>query len=160
MNKLERKEAVIKTARRLLDVAVDDIVSIAQLSEAAEQDLLGERWIISAALRAINAEYGAVFATVRKEGYRRLANSDGALFAGNRGLYRIRRAGRTAMRYATNAARHANDMSGEQRKLHHQQLATLGIIAHLTRDRSVATMPDDAPAKDDPLAGLKQALGL
>lgn len=160
MNKLERKECVIKVARRMLAVKIDEIVSMQQLSEAAGQDLVENRWVISSALRAVNAEYGAVFATVRGEGYRRLANSEGALFAGNRGLLRVRRASRTAMKYSTNAARHANDMTPDQRRRHNQQMSSLGLVAHLTMARAVEVMPEDSPPeRPDPLKGLRAALG-
>lgn len=160
MNKLERKECVIKVARRMLGVHIDEIISIQQLSAAAGQDLVENRWVISAALRAVNAEYGAVFATVRGEGYRRLANSEGALFSGNRGLLRVRRASRAAMRFSTNAAKHANDMTADQRRRHNQQMSTLGLVAHLTLQRSVETQPEEAPPeRADPLSGLRRALG-
>lgn len=160
MNKLERKEAVISAAKRLLDAATDEIVSLDQLSTAAGIDCRAERWVVQSALRAVNTEYGAVFATVRGEGYRRLAHTDGALFAGSRGLRRIRNAGRAASRTATNAARHANDMTPDQRRRHNQQVACLGLITHLTLTRTVGAMPEDEPQRPDPLAGMREALGL
>lgn len=162
MNKLQRKKAVIAVATRLLAANTDEITSIQQLSEAAGLNVADDRWIIQSALRAINAEYGAVFATVRGEGYRRLTHSDGALFAGGRGLYRVRRASRAALKTAINAARHANDMTADQRRRHNQQMASLGLISHLTMARTVDAMPeiDRAPAHPDPLAGLRQALGV
>lgn len=160
MNSLQRKEVVVLTAKRLLDVAIDEVVSLKQLSEAAGVDVSAERWIVQSALRAVNAEHGAVFATVRGEGYRRLAHGDGALFAGNRGLYRIRRASRAALKAASNAARHANDMTADQRRRHNQQIASLGLIAHLTMARTVEAMPETPRQAPDPLGGLREALGL
>lgn len=161
MNKLERKEAVVDTAKRLLAASIDETVSLRQLSEASGQDLTADRWIIQSALRAVNAEYGVVFATVRGEGYRRLPHGDGALFAGGRGLYRIRRASRAALKAAGNAAKHANDMSAEHRLRHNQQMASLGLIAHLTLARTVDAMPEAQPQeRHDPLAGLREILGV
>lgn len=161
MNKLQRKEAVIRVAHRLLDVKTDEIVSLRQLGDAAGYDLTADRWIVSSALKAVNAEYGAVFATVRGEGYRRLAHGEGALFAGGRGLYRVRRASRAAIKAATNSAKYANDMTPDQRRRHNQQMASLGLISHLTMARTVETFPDAAPLpRTDPLAGLREALGV
>lgn len=161
MNKLERKEAVVRVAKRLLDVPIDEVVSVRQLSEAAGHDLYAERWIIGTALRAVNSEYGAVFATVRKEGYRRLAHGNGALFAAARGLKRVRRAARAGIKSAGNAAKFANDMNAEQRRQHNQQMAALGLIDHITMARTVHTMPEESPpVPADPLAGLRAALGV
>jgi hypothetical protein len=162
MKQLERKQAVIRVAQRFMQTPIDEIVSLEALSAAAGVDVRDNRWIIGAAQRAINADYGAVFATVRSEGYRRLANAEGTLFAGARGLYRIRRASRAGIRMAHNAAKHANDMTAEQRRRHHQQMASLGLIAHLTMARTVAAMSEDPPPPPptDPLGGLRQALGL
>lgn len=159
MNSLERKECVVLTAKRMLEVAIDEVVSLKQLSDAAGRDVSADRWIVQSALRTVNAEYGLIFATVRGEGYRRLAHSDGALFAGNRGLYRVRRASRAALKAATNAQRHANDMTAEQRRRHNQQMSALGLIGHLTMNRTVEVMPE-APPRPDPLAGLREALGI
>lgn len=160
MNKLQHREAVVAVARRLLATPTDEIVSLEQLSEAAGCDIVQYRWILASAFKAVNADFGAIFATVRKQGYRRLDRATGTLFAGARGLHRIRRASRSALKLATNAAKHANDMTAEQRRRHNQQMASLGLISHLTMVRTIETMPEGQPKQADPLAGLKEALGV
>lgn len=159
MNKLQHKEAVVRVARRLLETKVDEVVSLQQLSDAAECDLGQYRWVVTSAMRVVNGEFGAVFATVRREGYRRLDRATGALFAGNRGLHRIRRASRSAMRIAGNAARFANEMTAEQRREHNQKMAALGLVNHLTLAKTVQSMPETPAERPDPLAGLREAIG-
>lgn len=163
MNAAQRKTAVIAAAKRLLECAPLAIVSYSELSATVGFDIKEQRWIIQSAMKAINSEFGVVFGSVRSEGYRRLERGDGALFVGGRGLRRIRRASRSAYRFASNAARHANEMTADQRRKHNQQLAALGLIDHLSMARTIATLPEDPPqagAPVDPLAGFRAALGV
>lgn len=161
MDKYERKQVVLRTAQRFLETPSGSIVPLAQLSLAAGVDLAisTNRWAISEARKMINREHGLVFATVRKEGYRRVERDDGAVFAGAHGLRAVRRRARTTMRTADNAARFANGMTAEQRRRHNQQMASLGLIDHLSMDRTVRSLPDE-PAKTDPLDGLRAVLGV
>jgi len=113
--------------------------------------------MVARAQRLLNAEIGAVFATVRGEGYRRLTNAVGADHTTDIALLRIRRQSQRGQKIATMAIRFANDITDTDKRKVYQKLGALGLIEHLTLRKTVNTMPDDKP-KDDPLAGLREML--
>jgi hypothetical protein len=157
-----QQSKVLAVAEALLAVSIDQIISYDYLSQAAGVDVLDtdHRWIVAQARDQINKSHGIMFASERKVGYRRLSSESGVKYAGERGIKRVRSAARTANRRLQNAVARANDLSPDEQKLANQRLATFGLIAYLTQNRTVRTMPDEQPEKPDGLAGLKTALGL
>ena len=148
-------------ADRLIAAAVDEIVPHHELinivrRHGAPRD---HYLYVGAAKYLLNRECGAVFATVRREGYRRLDSSTGVNFAGSTGMGRVRRVTKRFSNLVTHALRHANGISTADRRQANQRLATLGLIEHLTLNRTVRTMPEEELQPADPLEGLRRALG-
>jgi hypothetical protein len=155
------RQIVLAVAERLMETSIDQIVNYEVLAAAADCDDIDQaRWIVMAALKLVNKESGAVFANERKIGYRRLSSEAGVKHAGEKGLKRTRSAARNGQRVLTNAIHHANDLSPTEQRTANQRLAVFGLVEHLTRAKIVKTMPDQAPERPDPLAGLKAALGV
>lgn len=150
------QRVVLAMKDRFSEVAIGDIVSHAELRHMTPDTLLHVSHYVLAqrAQRLLNAENGAVFATVRGEGYRRLAHVVGADYASNLALLRIRRQSRRGQKLATLAIEFANDANDNDKRRVYQKLSTLGLIEHLTLKKTVRTMSDDKPALD-PLAGLR-----
>jgi len=143
---------------RLAEAPIDTLVSHEELKGFLPQNLnLSHYVLVQRAQRLLNAENGAVFATVRNEGYRRLPNGIGADHAANTSLLRIRRQSRRGQKIATLAIQFANDSTDNDRRRVYQKLASLGLIEHLTLAKTVRTMPEDKP-RQDPLAGLRDML--
>jgi hypothetical protein len=117
---------------------------------------------INRALKLISKEFGVEFATVRGEGYRRLAPGEGVVHAGDQTFRRIRRTVHRGKQRIGSALHFANDISPEKQKQANQRLGVLGIVDHVTRAATVKTMPEETPKqeKPDPLAGLRAALGM
>lgn len=155
------QRAVLAMKDRLAEVAINEIVTHAELQSLVPTDLsyLSHYVLAQRAQRLLNAEIGAVFATVRGEGYRRLAHGTGADYATDVALLRIRSQSRRGQRLATMAIKFGNDVTDNEKRKVYQKLASLGLIEHLTMAKSVRTMPEDEPqSRSDPLAGLRSIL--
>jgi len=115
--------------------------------------------IVGAARTVLNERSGAVVATIKGVGYRRLASEPGVGHVGRLGLGRVRKTARRFSRLTSNALRHANDITPEARREASQRLASLGLIEELTRPAVVRSLPEKTTTSD-PLRGLKDALGV
>lgn len=156
------QRTVLAVRDRLATVPVDQVIAHTELQRLIPNHLLTLYYVfVQRAQRMLNAENGAVFATVRGEGYRRLTNSTGAEYSANTALLRIRSQSRKGQKVATMAIRFANDISNTDKRRIYQKVASLGLIEHLTMAKTVQIMPDEPvpvtkPA--DPLAGLRDML--
>ena len=63
-------------ADRLMQAAVGDVVTYSDLSAALGADVHRRRYLLMQAIKAANAETGALFASVRRIGYQRLAANE------------------------------------------------------------------------------------
>ncbi len=147
-------------ADHMSSASIDETVHHPDLRRLLPQERQRDYYFIVARARGLlNQESGTVFATVTREGYRRLAGITGAEYEGKRSLSKVRRTVRRGQRFVSNALHHANDATPRQRREVYQNLAALGIIEHLTMARTVKTMPDEPRAPEDGLAGLRAAIG-
>lgn len=153
------QKAVLEIKDRLAEASIDEVVSHDELKRFVPKSLgrLTHYVLVQRAQRLLNEENGAVFATVRSEGYRRLANVIGADHAADVALVRIRSQSRKGQKMATMAIRFANDARDNDKRRVYQKLATLGLVEHLTMRKTVSTMPE-RPLKEDDLKGLKEML--
>lgn len=155
------QKAVLAIKDRLAEASIDEVVPHKELRALVPEDVsyLSHYVLAQRAQRLLNAESGAVFATVRGEGYRRLAHTVGADYVSQVALLRIRRQSRHGQKLATFAIEFANDANHEDKRRVYQKLATLGLVEHLTLRKSVKTMPPHSEVPQaDPLAGLRQLL--
>ena len=155
------QRAVLAVKDRLAEASIDEIISHDELRKLLPKNLgVTHYLVVQRAQRLLNAENGAVFATVHGEGYRRLSNTVGADYASNSALIKIRNQSKKGQRVTGMAIEFANDATDSDKRRVYQKLATLGLIEHLTHKRSVQSMPDKKPVRHDPLAGLREMLGV
>jgi hypothetical protein len=153
------QRAVLDIKDRLAKAMIDEVVPHHELrSLIPETTGVSHYILVERAKRMLNAECGAIFATVRGEGYRRLANGVGADHASNIALVRIRSQSRRGQRLATMAIEFANDVNDVEKRKIYQKLGTLGLIEYLTLKKTVKAMPENKPPIN-PLSGLAELLG-
>ena len=120
-----------------------EVIPLARFSTAIGRDIRQCRHLLYSAIRVMERDHCAVFASVRGEGYRRMA-SDEIVKIGQTARSRIRRTARRGSKSIAAGMAGANDLSNEARiKLLAEQSA-LGVLEHLARDKSLPTMPQDA----------------
>ena len=142
-------------ADRLAAVPVGETVSYGDLSEALGADVRVRRYLVLAAIRATNVEAGAIFGSVRGVGYKRLPAED-AHMVGALTRRRIRRAARRAEKTIVRAVAVANTMPEEAKLRAYREISVLGMIGHLTADRTAATAPLES--RPQPVAHTMRAL--
>lgn len=161
MSRTTENSTVLRLAEHLAAVPVGAIVSHAALRELVGEDLADQHWqFTNRALKLLNREGGRVFATIKGEGYRRLATEEGVNYVGAKGIRRTRAAAGQTLMLLGSALRHGNDITADAVKLANQRLAAAGLILHLTKAITIKHLPDAPQPKPDPLDGLRAALGL
>lgn len=129
---------------------VGDVCAYARLSAAIGRDVTRCRYLALSAIRRLNKDTGALFASVRGVGYQRLP-ADDAHKVGSTARARIRRAARHASVAIGRAMDCANDMTPEARRRAVVEVGTLNLMAHLSTERSVANA-DTGADKPQPVA--------
>jgi hypothetical protein len=123
---------------------IEGVATYGKISEAIGFDVARRRWLLPAALRLANAETGAIFATQRSIGYQRLPGSE-AHALGRHARGRIRRISKSTQQVITQALILTNDLSDDERRRAHSELAALGLIQHLSLDRNMPQVVGDRP---------------
>ncbi|MGE4044488.1 MAG: hypothetical protein AB7F35_06520 [Acetobacteraceae bacterium] len=130
---------------RLIDVLaavpVGGIVSLAAMSDAIGRDIEQCRYLLYAAIRHAGREHGALFASVRGQGYRRLPVSEIATI-GRTAREKIRRTARRGLRSMEAGLSAANDVPNDVRIRLLQEQSALGLIEHVTRERNLPQVPE------------------
>lgn len=117
-------------------------VTLDTMTDAIGRDIRDCRYVALSAMRVAERETGAVFASVRRIGYRRLTVDEFAEI-GMTARARIRRTARSSARAMGAAMTRVNDMTDEQRRNVIREQSALGLLAHLAQDRSMPKIPDD-----------------
>lgn len=122
-------------------------ISLATISAAIGRDVGTCRHYLYSAFKHVEAENGAVFASVRGIGYRRM-QPDEIVKIGQTARSRIRRTARRGIKSMTAGIAGANDLSDiDKRKVLAEQ-SSLGLLEHIARERSLPTVP---PTETRPL---------
>jgi len=133
-------------ARRAADLFASiprgDVVSLDALSAAIGRDAKRCRHILYRAMRVAERESGAVFASERGIGYRRLA-PDEIVKIGQTARSRIRSSARRGRRSIQAGIAGANDISPNSQRQVSAELSALGLLEHIARDRSLPPIPED-----------------
>lgn len=125
---------------------VGETITFYELSEAIGFDVTTRRELIQAAKNKVFADTKALMESVYKVGYKRLP-SDQFAPSMQKQRNRIRRAsGRAFKRYSA-AVAVENNIAPDQLRLISRELSVLGLVSHLTKDRSVAKI---APVNKPP----------
>jgi hypothetical protein len=135
----------------LLACPIGETVSLASMSDAIGRDIRKHRHIIVTARRVAEREAGAVFASVRSVGYKRLDAERAVAVVAPAARKHIARSARRTSRAISAAVDKANDLSMDVRRRAVHELGILGIIEHAARER-VRTLREDGPIKPEPVA--------
>lgn len=144
-------------AELLATVPVGEIVSFAALSAAIGRDITRCRHVLYAGKRAAERDAGAVFATVRGQGMRRLSAERAAETVGTAARSHIRKTARKATRTLIAATSRANDLPPAVQRSVSAEVSAFALIEHLSRDAAVKAA-DDAPLKPTPVAITARAM--
>lgn len=126
----------------LMNCAVGETVTYSDMSKSIGRDVRRVRHIVYTAMKIANEEAGAIFDTLRGIGYVRRAPAD-ADKKGSHARKHVRRVMRATAKTMINASKRANDMPASARRAVNAEIAAAQLIAHVSRDRSVASMGDE-----------------
>ena len=116
-------------------------VALADITAAIGRDITGCRYLVYGAMRVAERDSGAVFASVRGVGYRRLLASEIAE-VGQTARAKIRRAARHGVRTISAGMAGANDIAPDaMRKILAEQSA-LGMLEHMARDKNLPKLTE------------------
>ena len=150
MRPFSANAADIETLVAVLQAAaVGELVPYSALSAAIGRDVRRQGYLLATARRDANNASGALFGTVWKMGYKRLAPDEVHTIGGMvRG--RIRRSAKRTGHMISQALQTANEMDPEARRKAVSEVTVLGMVAHLTSE--TATRKHDARETVPPLA--------
>ena len=150
VNTLDLSADTLAIMQRLKEASVGETVTLDDLSGVIGRDIRRHRHLVYSALRVLLREDGMIFATVRGIGYQRVP-ADQAHEVGVETRRAIRRKARRSSRKIAHGISRANDLSDEALRKAHSEMATLGLMEHLARDK-VQPREDDKPAAPVPVA--------
>jgi hypothetical protein len=117
-------------------VSFGDTITLDAMTDAIGRDIRDCRYVAMSAMRVAERETGAIFASVRRVGYRRLTVDEFAEI-GMTARAHIRRKAKSSARAMGAAMTRVNDMTDEQRRKVVREQSTLGLMAHLAQDRAM-----------------------
>lgn len=136
--------------RALVDLltatTVGGTVTYADMTAAIGRDIHARRHLIPRAITLAAKEAGAIFGSVRRVGYQRLAPTD-AHILGAHARGRIRRSAKRASDAIHSAVTVANDMPDAERRRAFAEINSLSLIRHLARDTVVAATVSEPKAE-------------
>ena len=135
----------------LAGVPIDEVATYADISAVIGRDVRLNRAQLYSAIKIVQRENNAIFATVHGYGYKRLSTMEASRIVGPHARSRIRATSRRGLRAIHAAFRADNGESPEvQRKLSAEANA-LGLIEQIARDSNVKPAPA-ASTKPVPVA--------
>lgn len=125
---------------RLKSVPRGGEITLAAISQTIGRDIANCRHLMYSAFRHVEAESGAVFASVRGVGYRRM-QPDEIVKIGQTARSRIRRTARRGIKTMSAGVAGANDLSDADKRKVLAEQSSLGLLEHIARERSLPTVP-------------------
>jgi hypothetical protein len=144
-------------AEVLKSTSYGEIIPFAALSAAIGRDIKARRWVILAGMRVALRESGAAFAAVRGVGYRRLTAEE-LPSLGSTARTRIRRIASRGQKALEESARSFNDLPENTKRDVLKEQTALGMIAMLSRDKSLPATPDNADRPLPPALALQDTI--
>jgi len=145
---------------RFLETPIGGTITYADMTAALGSSIEARRYLIQRALHVASRETGAIFASMRAVGYKRLPAEDAPLL-GSHARQRIRNTSRRAAQAITHAVQVANDISDGARTRAYAEVSALALIQHVSTDRAAKAIPDSE--KPQPVAvtlrGMMARLG-
>lgn len=133
----EQSPDVAALAAALAALPVGDTVTYSTLSKVIGRDVRAVPWRLSAALAKAAADHGAVFATERRVGYKRLPANE-ANILGHNARRRIRRQAKRTSARLQSLIRVTNDMDEPTARKLYQEVNSLNLLAELSRDKAAS----------------------
>jgi hypothetical protein len=138
-------------ANRMTAVPVGTLIDYADMSAVIGRSLQSHRHIGYAAMRLVRAETGAVFVSVKGEGYKRLAAQEVPEVIGTAARARIRSNAGRARKTITAGVACSNSLPADVQRRAAAEISVLGLLEHIARDKLV--LPDTkAPLMPEPVA--------
>jgi hypothetical protein len=138
-------------ATRLTSVPVGTLIDYADMSAVTGRNIQTHRHIAYAAMRLVRAETGAVFVSVKGEGYKRLAAQEVPEVIGTAARARIRSNARRAKKTIVTGIACSNSLPADVQRRAAAEISVLGLLEHIARDKSV--LPDaNAPLSPETVA--------
>ena len=142
-------------ARAIADLmnatAVGAVITYDAMTAAIGRNVRDCRHVIAAARRVSLRETGAVFASERSNGYRRIEAERVAVTVGPAARATIRRTARRARTVLVAGTERMNDMAPEAQRKLAAEVSALTLVEHLSRDAAVKPS-EDGPTKPMPVA--------
>jgi len=126
---------------------VGGTVTYAAMTQAIGRSIADRRYLIPRAAHVATRETGAIFGSVRRVGYQRLAPQD-AHMLGSHTRSRIRRSAKRTADAIVAAVTATNDMPDAAKRRAYAEVNAMALIRHIATDKQVAagtTEPKSEP---------------
>ena len=130
-----------RIADALAAVSRGDTITLAAITNAIGRDIHRCRHLLYSAFRLVERENGAVFATERGQGYRRLKPEE-IITIGQTARARIRGTARRGARSIAAGVSGANDIAAPVQRAILAEQTALGLLEHMARDKNLPTVPE------------------
>lgn len=144
-------------ANLLSSVSVGDLATFATISAAIGRDITTCRHVLAAGRKVAERESGAVFATERGKGLRRLSAERATETVGSAARAHIRTTARRASRTLVAATSRMNDLPPAVQRRLSAEISALSLVEHLVRDAAVRPV-ENGPLKPTPVAVTARAM--
>jgi hypothetical protein len=130
----------------LVTVPIGGTASYDDLSKVIERDIRQCRYFLKPAFELAQNE-GALFRGARLVGYRRVQLNSGISDALSVGIQKAKRAMKRGEKSAKRVMPYANDLSAEEQRKIGARLSVIGMVQHLTREKTMSaiTVEDSKP---------------
>lgn len=136
---------------------VGETITHAAVSSVIGRNITSCRHIVYTAMRVAQREAGAVFVTLRGEGYRRIEPAQIAATVGQAARQHIRRTAGRARRTMVAGTARMNDLQPDAQRRLAAEVSAMSLIEHVTQDARVKP-GSDAPTAPTPVAITAQRL--
>lgn len=138
-------------ADALAQVPVGGVMTLDAMSQTVGRNIVTNRHLAYSAMKLVRGEIGAVFVTVRGEGYRRLDAIQVPEVIGTCARSRIRSTSRRAKRTIEAGIAFSNSLPPDVQRRAAAEISALGLLEHIAKDKAV--LPDaTTPLKPEPVA--------
>lgn len=152
---------IVALVAALAETAIGSTIEYHALSKTIGADVRLRRHLLRSAIRRLNDDQGAIFANVKNVGYKRLAAAETGLIGSN-ARRKMRHTARNASKTMANSLNRANDLPADVQRKVVAEIATMSMIAHLTKEAVVKaqTNHDKPPPLAESLRGVMAHIGI
>jgi len=161
ISSVSNESDIAALAAVLAKTAIGSVIGYDTLSAAIGSDVRRRRYLLFAAMRQLNTDSGAIFGNVVRVGYKRLAATETGLIGSN-ARRKMRHTARNASKTMANSLNRANDLPADVQRKVVAEIATMSMIAHLTKETVVKAQSnhDKPPPLAESLRGVMAHIGV